>query len=60
MKPRTGLKWLIGLSVVGIGIATVLIFTYPFAGVISFSTLVRQGTPQYEEPASCSRVIGGR
>ena len=49
MTIRTGLKWLIGLSVVGIAIAMGLIFTCPFAGVISFSTLVRQGTPQYEE-----------
>lgn len=49
MKLRTGLKALIGLSVVGIAIATVLIFTCPFAGVISFSTLVREGTPSYDE-----------
>ena len=49
MKIRTGLKWLIALSLVGIVIAAVLIFTCPFAGVISFSTLVREGTPQYEE-----------
>jgi hypothetical protein len=49
MMIRTGLKWLIVLSVVGISIATVLIFTCPFAGVISFSTLVREGTPSYEE-----------
>ena len=49
MKLRTGLKWLIGLSVIGIAIATVLIFTCPFAGVISFSTLVREGTGSYEE-----------
>jgi hypothetical protein len=49
MKLRTGLKILIGLSVVGIIIATVLIFTCPFAGVISFSTLVREGMGSYEE-----------
>lgn len=42
MKLRTGLKTLIVISVVGIAIATLLIFTCPFAGQIAFSTLVRQ------------------
>lgn len=59
MKIRRGLRWLIGLSVVGIVIATVLIFTCPFAGVISFSTLVRQGTPQYEELTVHATAIAG-
>jgi hypothetical protein len=59
MKLRTGLTVLIGLSVVGIAIATVLIFTCPFAGVVSFSTLVRQGTPQYEELTVHATAIPG-
>ncbi len=59
MKLRTGLKALIGLSVVGIVIATVLIFTCPFAGVISFSTLVRQGTPQYDELTVHATAVPG-
>jgi hypothetical protein len=42
MKLKTGLKTLIALSVVGIAIAILLIFTCPFAGQIAFSTLVRQ------------------
>lgn len=49
MKLKTGLKTLIGLSVVGAAIGTFLIFTCPFAGVISFNTLVREGTKSYEE-----------
>lgn len=59
MRIKTGIKWLIALSVVGIVIATVLIFTCPFAGVISFSTLVRQGTPQYEELTVHATAIPG-
>lgn len=59
MKLRTGLKLLIGLSVVGIAIATVLIFTCPFAGVVSFSTLVREGTPQYQELAVHATALPG-
>ena len=42
MKLRTGLKALIGFSVLGIAIAIFLIYTCPFAGQIAFSTLVRQ------------------
>jgi hypothetical protein len=42
MQLRTGLKALIGVSVVGIAIALFLIFTCPFAGHIAFSALVRQ------------------
>jgi len=42
MRLRTGLKALIGLSVLGIGVAIFLIYTCPFAGQIAFSTLVRQ------------------
>lgn len=42
MKLRTGLKVLIGLSVLGIAVAILLIYTCPFAGQIAFSTLVRQ------------------
>lgn len=38
MKLRTGLRSLIALLVIGIVIATALIFTCSFAGVISFST----------------------
>jgi len=59
MKLRTGLKILIGLSVVGIAVAIVLIFTCPFAGVISFSTLVREGTPQYEELTVHATAVPG-
>lgn len=59
MKPKTGLKTMIDLSLVGIAIATVLIFTCPFAGLISFSTLVRQGTPQYEELTVHATAISG-
>ena len=59
MKIRTGLRWLIGLSGVGIAIATVLIFTCPFAGVISFSTLVREGTKSYEELTIHATAIPG-
>jgi hypothetical protein len=39
---RTGLKTLIGLSVVGIGIGVLLIYTCPFVGRIAFSAGVRQ------------------
>ena len=42
MTLRTGLKTLIGLSVLGIGVAVFLIYTCPFAGQIAFSTRVRQ------------------
>ena len=42
MRLRTGLRVLIGLSVLGVAVATLLIFTCPFAGQIAFSTLVRQ------------------
>ena len=42
MKLRTGLKGLIGISVLGIAVAIFLIYTCPFAGQIGFSTLVRQ------------------
>ena len=43
MKLRTGLKTIIGLCVVGIAVGISLVFTCPFAGVISFNTLVREG-----------------
>lgn len=59
MKIKTGLKWLIGLSGVGILIATVLILTCPFAGVISFSTLVREGTKSYEALTVHATAIPG-
>lgn len=42
MRLRTGLKVLIGLSVLGVAVALLLTFTCPFAGQIAFSTLVRQ------------------
>lgn len=42
MKLRTGLQTLIGLSVLGVALAILLIFTCPFAGQIAFSTLVHQ------------------
>lgn len=42
MKLRTGLKVLIGISVLGIAITVFLIYTCPFAGQVAFSTLVRQ------------------
>ncbi len=42
IKLRTGLKASIGFSVLGIAVATFLIYTCPFAGQIAFSTLVRQ------------------
>lgn len=42
MTLRTGLKTLIGLSVLGIGIAVFLIYTCPFVGQIAFSAGVRQ------------------
>ncbi|MFQ5657811.1 MAG: hypothetical protein ACE5G5_09745 [Candidatus Methylomirabilales bacterium] len=59
MSIKTGLKWLIGLSVVGITIATVLILTCPFAGVISFSTLVREGTKSYQDLTVHATAIPG-
>lgn len=39
MKLRTGLKVLIGLSVLAIAVAILLTYTCPFAGQIAFSTL---------------------
>jgi len=42
MKLRTGLKALIGISVLGIAVGVLLIYTCPFAGQIAFSTLVRE------------------
>ncbi len=42
MKLQTGLKALIGISVLGIAGAVFLMYTCPFAGQIAFSTLVRQ------------------
>lgn len=42
MRLRTGLKALIGISVLGIAVAVLLIYTCPFAGQIAFSTLVRE------------------
>jgi hypothetical protein len=49
MKLKTGLKTLVALSVLGIAIATLLIFTCPFAGQIAFSTLVRQVPMEHQE-----------
>ncbi len=51
MKLRTGLKSLIGISVLGIAIAIFLIYTCPFAGQIAFSTLVRQVPMEHHEGA---------
>lgn len=59
MTIKSGLKWLIGLSVAGITIATVLILTCPFAGVISFSTLVREGPKSYQELTVHATAIPG-
>lgn len=49
MKLRTGLKALIGISILGIGVAILLIYTCPFAGQIAFSTLVRQVPMEHHE-----------
>ncbi|MGQ0715615.1 MAG: hypothetical protein ACT4PJ_18100 [Gemmatimonadaceae bacterium] len=52
MTPRTGLKTLIGLSVLGIGVAIFLIYTCPFAGQLAFSTRVRQVPMQHDAGAA--------
>lgn len=49
MKLKTGLETMIGLALAGIAVAVVLVFTCPFAGVISFNTLVRAGGGQAYE-----------
>lgn len=59
MRIRTGLKALIGLAALGIAIGVLLVFTCPFAGVISFSTLVREGTPSYERLTVHATAIPG-
>ena len=51
MRLRTGLKALIGISVVGVAVAIFLIYTCPFAGQIVFSTLVRQVPMEHHEGA---------
>ncbi len=43
MRIKTGLKAMIGLAAAGIAVAILLVFTCPFAGAISFNTLVREG-----------------
>jgi len=52
MKLRTGLKALIGISVLGIGVAVLLIYTCPFAGQIAFSTLVREVPMEHDAGAA--------
>lgn len=59
MRIRTGLKALILLAALAIGIGVLLVLTCPFAGVISFSTLVREGTPSYETLTVHATVIPG-
>lgn len=60
MKLRTGLKVLIGISVLGIAVAVFLIYTCPFAGQIAFSTLVRQVPMEHHEAAGAhSQQHGG-
>jgi hypothetical protein len=49
MKLGTGLKALIGLSILGIAIAIFLIYTCPFSGRLAFAALVRQ-VPHAEHP----------
>jgi hypothetical protein len=51
MRLRTGLKAMVGLSALGIAIATLLIFTCPFAGQMAFSTLVRQAHTEHGDVA---------
>jgi len=59
MKLRTGLKTLTALSLAGIAVAILLVFTCPFAGVISFSTLVPEGTASYNELTVNATAIPG-
>ncbi|GEM_PF-3672266 len=60
MKLRTGLKVLIGISVLGIAVAVLLVYTCPFAGQIAFSTLVRQVPMEHHEGAGAhSEQHGG-
>ncbi len=51
MKLRTGLKILIVISILGIGVAVFLIYTCTFAGQIVFSTLVRQVPMEHQAAA---------
>ena len=59
MTLRTGLKAMIGLAAAGIAVAVLLMFTCPFAGVISFNTLVREGTNSYGEITVHATAIPG-
>jgi hypothetical protein len=59
MTLRTGLKTLIGLSVLGIGVAVFLIYTCPFAGQIAFSTRVRQVPMEHAGGGEHARQPGG-
>ena len=59
MRIRTGLKALIVLAGLGIAIGSLLVSTCPFAGVLSFSTLVREGTPSYERLTVHATVLPG-
>lgn len=59
MRLRTGLKAMIGLAAAGIAVAILLVFTCPFAGVISFNTLVREGTKSYEQLTVHATAIPG-
>ncbi len=59
MGLKTGLQTIIALSIVGIAVAIFLVFTCPFAGVISFNTLVREGTKAYSELTVHATAIPG-
>ncbi len=59
MKLKTGLKTIIGLSVVAIAVAIFLVFTCPFAGVITFNTLVREGTHSFDQLTLHATAIPG-
>jgi uncharacterized membrane protein len=59
MRIKTGLKTMIGLAAAGIAVAILLVFTCPFAGVISFNTLVREGTASYAELTVHATAIPG-
>jgi hypothetical protein len=49
MKLRTGLKTLIGVSIVGIALVIYDIITCPLAGLLSFTTAERLGTREVQE-----------
>lgn len=50
MTVRTGLKSIIAISALGIGIAVFLMLTCPFAGQLAFSAQVRQTSAQHAVP----------